>query len=178
MRKVALVAALMASAFMAIPQSAEACNRGHYEYKTVCVREWVPARTVRYQTQEWVPGRVVYVSQTRVIRAGYWRVDNCGRRAWIAPITQCVRVPRQEPGCYRTVWRTKTIPGFYQNVRRQVRVWVNDCRCRSYTPRTRVRVTVPAHRVGKEIRRSGRKIDKERRRVGRKINKGLKRIFS
>lgn len=179
-KNIALAATLAATALVAAPQGAEACDQGHYVVQVQPVREWVPARTERYQVREWVPGREYYVTETVVVRPACWAIDSCGRRIYQPPVTRLVQVKRQEPGCYQVVWKTRTVPGCYQTVNRQVRVWVSDCHCHARPSHGRVIVRTPspsASSAGREIRRSGRKVDKEIHRAGRRINKEFKRLF-
>jgi len=194
MKKILAVMTLATTALVGSSQEVLACNSGHHVWQDQVVQEWVPAQTERYQVQEWVPGRSYYVDQVVVVRAGYWGYDSCGRALWIAPITNVTKVLKQEPGCYQTVWRTRTVPGFHRNVTRRNQVWVSTCRC-SVNPRpvyqpthqphyqpaqrpvVRVSGNVTTRSIEREAGRSGRHVEREASRAGSRISKEFKRIF-
>lgn len=172
MKKLLVLATMATAAFFASPEEADACNAGHYEYRTQAVKQWVAPQSVRYQAREWVPGRSYYVNQTQVIQAGCWVRDNCGRSVWRAPVTRIVRVLRQEPGCYRTVWKTRTIPGYYKTAHQRVRVFISDCRCHA---RSRTVVRVDGRRIAAQGNRNGATLSRQVKRTGRQINRQTRR---
>lgn len=172
MKKLLMLATMATAAVFASPNEADACNRGHYEYRTQAVKQWVAPQSVRYQAREWVPGRSYYVNQTQVIQAGRWVRDSCGRSVWQPPVTRCVRVLRQEPGCYRTVWRTRTVPGYYKTVHQRVRVYVSDCRCHI---QGRTVVRVDGRRVAAQVNRNASTLGRQVRRTGRQFNRQVNR---
>lgn len=188
----------------AAPQMAKACDAGHYVTQTQVVRQWVPERVERYQVNEFVPGRCWTETQTVVVSPGCWVID-CGRRVWRPPVTQTIQVQRSSPGSYQLVWKTRTVPGYYENVPQSTRVWVSDCHCHSrprvevqvgghghyhgsprYAPQpaprhgSNVVVTVPAptaRSLGREVERSSGKVGREVERTGRRIGREIRRIF-
>lgn len=173
MTKKLLAIAFMAVALTAVSPEEAAAQDGYYTYKVVTQREWVPARTERYQERVWVPGRTVTEYKTVIVRQGCYTFDSCGNRIWNPPVTRRVCVRRQLPGCYQLVWRTRTIPGCYRNVNRRVRVWV-PCNTRPQT-RVVVRGRVTASSAGRDIRRTGRRINRETRRSSKKVGKEVRR---
>ena len=179
MKKILMLATMATAAFFGSPDNAHACNRGHYEYRTQTVKQWVPPKNVRYQVREWIPGRIYDVNQTQVIRSGHWAYDNCGRKTWSPPLTRYVRIQKQTPGSYRIVWKTKCIPGYYKTVHQPLKVYVSDCRCnlRPNTQHFRSRpvVTINGRRLAAQGNRNGATLSRQIKRSGRQVNRQGKR---
>lgn len=186
MKKIMMLATLATVAFFGSPDKASACNLGHYEYRTQQNKQWVAPQNVRYQAKQWVPGRIYYVNQTQVIQAGHWVYDSCGRARWCPPVTRCIRVKRQAPGSYRTVWRTKYVPGYYKTANQRVRVWLSDCHCaqrhnshlHNSHLRSRPIVTINGRRVAAQLNRNGATLSRQTKRTGRQVNREYRRTGS